>query len=218
VPLAVAQKAAYLEKVVLRSPELRFSALAGMVLCLAVAGGASGPSTPASPVVFVYRARIPLGSETFAVQPWRSVLTVMASAENPHFEGWRRETHADKELLLDASGRPVRFFPRHIDFRISVGTRTHVSDIEPFPIQAGLALNDYLLGLRFRLKIFHGLQQTVVEPDEVALIGVPSDVPYDERIYRASFQLPRVPIEDRIVLEVLTPQGERLCKFHLDLG
>jgi len=31
------------------------------------------------------------------------------------------------------------------------------------------------------------------------------------------FDLGNVPIEDRVVLEVLAPSGERLCKFHLDL-
>jgi len=190
-----------------------------MMMWLATTGAASAPSKQSNNTIeYVYRARIPLGSETFAVQPWKSILTVLASAENPQFEGWRRETRADKELLLNASGERVQFFPEHIDFRISVGTRTRVTESEPYPMRTTLPLNDYLLNLRFRVKIFHGLKQTVVEPEEVALIGVPPDVAYDERIYRASFDLPRVSINDRIVLEVLTPHGERLCKFHLDLG
>jgi len=184
-------------------------------VCLATAG--SGPNVQQNTIRYIYHARIPLGSETFAVNPWKSVLTVLASAEDPRFEGWRREQRGEREMLLDGSGQPVRRFPNHLNFRVSVGTRTHLSDDEPFALNAKLPVNDYLLKLRFRVKIFHGLHQTVVEPVNVALIGVPADVAYDERIYHASFALPPVSIEDRIVLEVLTPGGERLCKFHLDL-
>ncbi len=187
-----------------------------MSLCVAVAGNNRVPQP--NIVRYIYHARIPMGSETFAVKPWKSVLTVLASAENPRFEGWRREQHGDKEILFDGSGQPVRHFPDHLNFRISVGTRTHLSDDDhPFALNAKLPVNDYLLHLKFRVKIFHGLRETIIEPENVALIGVPADVSYDERIYRASFDLPTVPIEDRIVLEVLAPHGERLCKFHLDL-
>jgi hypothetical protein len=49
------------------------------------------------------------------------------------------------------------------------------------------------------------------------LIGVPADIAYKERIYRVSVNLPRVPMSDRVVLEVFAPDGERICKFHLDL-
>jgi hypothetical protein len=191
------------------------SLLVVTAVCLAIAG--SRPNLQQNTIRFIYHARIPLGSQTFAVKKWNSVLTVLASAENPRFEGWRREQHGEKEILLDGSGQPVRNFPDQLSFRISVGTRTHLSDDEPFTLNAKLPVNDYLLQLKFRLKIFHGLYETVVEPENVALIGVPSDVAYDERIYHAAFALPLVPIEDRIILEVLTPHGERLCKFHLDL-
>ncbi len=183
--------------------------------CLATAGDAS--NSQQDTVRYIYHSRIPMGSETFVVKPWKSVLTVLASAENPHFEGWRREQHGEKVVLLDGSGQPVRHFPSHVNFRVSVGTRTRLSDEVPFALNARLPINDYLLQLKFRVKIFHGLHETVVEPGTVALIGVPSEVAYDERIYHAEFALPPVPIDDRIILEVLTPHGERLCKFHLDL-
>ena len=47
---------------------------------------------------------------------------------------------------------------------------------------------------------------------------MPPDIPYDERVYQISFDIGRIPITDRVVLEVLSPSGERLCKFHLDLN
>ena len=49
------------------------------------------------------------------------------------------------------------------------------------------------------------------------MIGVPDDVPYNERVYRVAFEIGSVPTDRRMLLEVLTPQGERICKFHLDL-
>jgi hypothetical protein len=168
-------------------------------------------------VEYVYHSRIPLGSDVFSVQPWGSVLTVLASVNSPHFEGWRRQQFGERRRLVNASGQPVRHYPEHLEFRVSTGTRTMLSDTQPFPITTTLGANDYLLHLRFRLKIFHGLRQTMVMPESTVMIGVPADIPYGERIYRVSFDLDQVSIEDRVVLEVLAPSGERLCKFHLDL-
>jgi hypothetical protein len=196
---------------------LRILVAATLLLFSARVLDASGKAKDAPEVDLVYHALIPLGNETFAVQPWKSVLTVMASAESQRFEGWRREARGENRRLVDAAGQPVRVYPNTVDFRVSVGTRTHISGTEPFSLRADFPVNDYLLKLRFRMKIFHALHSTVVEPASVALIGVPSDLPYEERIYRASFVLREVPISDRIVLEVLAPTGERLCKFHLDL-
>lgn len=196
----------------------RTSATITLALCLAGAALAFPPGTQQPEAEFVYHALIPLGSETFVVQPWKALLTVMASAENPQFEGWRRQIRGERSRLLDASGKMVRSLPGMVDFRVSLGTLTRVTDSEPYPITTTLSVNEYLLNVRFRVKVFHGLQQTVVMPASVALIGVPADIAYDERIYRVSFELPRLSLrEDRITLEVLTPAGDRLCKFHLDL-
>jgi hypothetical protein len=45
------------------------------------------------------------------------------------------------------------------------------------------------------------------------MIGVPADVPSDERIYRITLNNVRLPITDRLVVEILTPQGEVLTHF-----
>jgi len=190
----------------------------GTMLCFfAGVGIASGPAHPSPDAEFVYHTLISLGNDAFSVQPWGSVMTVLASVESPHFEGWRRQTFGDRRRLVNASGQPVRYYPEHLEFRVSTGTRTQISDTLPFPMRTTLSANDYLLNLRFRLKIFHGLRQIVVMPESTAMIGVPADIPYAERIYRVSFDLDEVSTNDRMMLEVLAPSGERLCKFHLDL-
>lgn len=191
--------------------------LAAILFCLAPAGSASDPASSAPTVEFLYHSLIPLGNEAFTVQPWNSVLTVLASAENPEFEGWRRESVGDRHRVVDAAGRTVRLFPEHLDFRVTLGTRTRLADDLPFTVRTAMSENDYLLSVRFRLKVFHGLRQKVVPASSVVLIGVPADLPYNERIYRVSFDVDDIPMSDRIVLEVLSPGGDRLCKFHLDL-
>ena len=50
------------------------------------------------------------------------------------------------------------------------------------------------------------------------MIGVPADVPYDERVYRVNFDLPdNEPVTERFVLEVIRPRGERLARLHFSL-
>src|ERR1051326_2734765 len=82
-------------KNVSRRPTLCVSLFVVMTFCLASAGSRS--NTQQNTIRYLYHARIPMGSESFAVKAWKSVLTVLASAENPRFEGWRREQHGDKD-------------------------------------------------------------------------------------------------------------------------
>jgi hypothetical protein len=167
----------------------------------------------------VYHSRIPLGVENLSVDTWNVPLSVMALAMNPQFEGWRSQFVGSRFALFDAAGSPVRYFPAAIDFRVSVSTRLKLNGDPPlYPLHTQLPPDDYLLKLRFQLKIFRGLHQTILQPEAVQLIGVPADIPYPDRVYRLSFTLPQVPTTDRLVLEVLAPSGERICKFHLDLA
>ncbi len=196
---------------------LRLLILGVTAVSLAAFGHASKPVTPSPTVEFVYHSLIPLGVETFSVKPWNAVLTILASAENPEFEGWRAELYQTRRRLLDGAGRPVRYYPDQVEFRILLSTRSHLLGDDPFPLRATLPINDYLKQVRFRMKIFHGLRQTIVPASSVTMIGVPEAIPYNERIYSISFDLDDIPMSDRIILEVLAPSGERLCKFHLDL-
>ena len=165
-----------------------------------------------------YHALVPLGAEAYELQGdrWKAVVTLLASAENPEFEGMMRRTES-RDALFSGDGKPVRFYPERISFRVTASFRTRLIEPSPFPISANVAANDYLLHLQFRFVVFDGLRQTVVQPETVEMIGMPGEVPYDERIYRVVVDLPHVPLRDRVVLEVRDPDGERICKFHLDL-
>jgi hypothetical protein len=45
------------------------------------------------------------------------------------------------------------------------------------------------------------------------MIGVPADVPYDERVYRITIKAGDLPISDRFIIEVDSPQGVVLTHF-----
>jgi hypothetical protein len=166
-----------------------------------------------------YHAIIPLGAERIDLRPSKRQLYILATAESPSFEGWHSPMNS--HYLLKPDGSRVDSYPRQIRFRLTAtAMRPDMLFLEPYgnlTLSDG-AINDYLLHLSFRMLVFHGLQITHIQPQAVRLIGMPADVTYDERIYQMSFNLPRrIPITDRIVVEVLSPTGYRVCKFHLDL-
>jgi hypothetical protein len=183
-------------------------------------------SAPASraessvPVLQELHARIPLGVQGFFVRPMRRNLYLMSTAASAHFEGWKLVEQKGRRVVLAADGSRVDYWPRILQFRVTASMLdTDLRDLDRdfLDLDSNTDLNHYVLGLGFRLKVFHGLQVSDIEPDAVEMLGVPSEVPYDERIYRASFTLPdAVPVDDRLVLEIVDPQGGRLCKFHLE--
>jgi hypothetical protein len=167
---------------------------------------------------WTFHALLPLGAATFSLKPAGTGLALMATAESPMFEGWKRVVRNHRGVLLDASGTPVRMFPETVNFRVTASTRTDrlLPFDKPEPIPADDA-GAWLKQLTFRLKIFDGLESRELEPAAVKNLGVPPDVPYDERIYLVRFEIKNVPATDRLVLEVFAPDGTRVGRFHLEL-
>ncbi len=168
---------------------------------------------------WIYHTLVPLGFEQFQLLPQHTPLLLMATAESPQFEGWQRVRRQHSWLLIDGSGVPVRQYPERIDFRVTASAR-HTAMLnydKPTELVEPGDIDALLLQLTFKVKVFRGLKAYEVEPVSVRQLGMPPDVPYDERIYLVSFDLKDVPAEDRIVLEVFTPDGQRVCKFHLEL-
>ena len=184
------------------------------VLTAALASAAQARGTPVA-----INGRVPLGIETFHLQPANQDFYLMASAENPLFANMRRITDANgnRNKLISGNGKVVSVYPESVQFRLTASSREKLLDDKPFPTEATIPLNELFVKLHFRLKIFHGLEYHYVQPSYVEDVGMPREVPYNERIYRIGFHLGKVPIEDRVVMEVFSPSGERLCKFHLDL-
>jgi hypothetical protein len=167
---------------------------------------------------WTFHTLLPLGSAPLSLKPAGSSLTLMATAESPLFEGWHRTVRNNRRRVLDAACTAVRAFPETIRFRVTASARADrvLPFDRPDPI-SGTDPETWLKKLSFRLKIFDGLDARELEPTAIKNLGMPPDVPYDERIYVVAFELKDVPVSDRLVLEVFAPDGTRVARFHLEL-
>jgi len=187
---------------------------------LAAAAAASGPAAKSSPWDYDFRSVVPLGYDALRLLPEKKTVYLLASAESAEFEGLRRRAESGRPVVTGRNGRPVERLPEAIDFRVTASARKSklvADELVPFDVSASHPAAQFLLHLRFRLKIYNGLEERALEPAAVRLIGVPADVPYDERVYRVSFQVGKVAVTERIVLEVLDPDGNRVSKFYLGM-
>ncbi|HEV8525701.1 MAG TPA: hypothetical protein VGQ71_14495 [Terriglobales bacterium] len=167
-------------------------------------------------MVLNYQSVVPLGEDVLLLQPTKQWFYLRATAESVGFEGWRQVLNGGSKSLLATDGKPVHQYPRFVDFQVTASFKQNRRlQLIAFPRTCTENPTECVLNLHFRLKIFRGIEATVVEPAVVKLLGPPADVPTAERTYRVCFKLPPVPVQDRVVLEVLSPTGERLTKFHL---
>ena len=197
--------------------------VASCMPCAAASGkGAAGKADiPTTHPLHIYRALIPLGSEVFSYsnEKQREIFYVMASAQNREFAGEQLWMDGQKRVLKNPDGGKVESYPRQVNFRVSVSERggALLSD-PPFPVENhGSTFDQFISGLKFEVKVFHALKARIVHPTKVAQIGPPTEMPSSERIYQVTFDLGDVPISDRMVMHVLTSEGERLAKFNVDL-
>jgi hypothetical protein len=163
-----------------------------------------------------FHSVVPLGSESIVLLPARKPLFLLASAVSPEFEGWRAQGMGRDRHVLARDGTPVAHYPQRIRFRVTASAHVTGFADDAYSMQFQGDLDRFLLDLSFRLQIFEGLEATVLQPILVQIVGVPSDIPYDERIYSVEFDVGRIPLSRRMVLDVRDPAGQRLCKFHLE--
>jgi len=179
---------------------------------------AADSARPIPTVAHLFHSVVPLGQDGLLLQPSKRSLILVASAQSSGFDGWQQVEANGNRLIYESTGYRVHHYPEYIDFRVTASARRDGYNLgEPlYPTPCNAEIDEYLLGLKFRLKIFHGIDAKVLEPKAVKLVGVPADMPYDERVYQVSFKLENVPVDDRLVLEVLSPEGHRISKFHLE--
>lgn len=168
-------------------------------------------------VAYEFHSVVPLGIETFKLEPASETLNLLASAESPLFEGVKLLGHGRNRIVMGPDGKQVNRYPQEITFRVTASAHGKPMEDKPLAVETSDDLNRYLLGLRFKLKVFRGLDYREIAPQQTEQVGVPSDVPYRERIYRVIFPLDDVSVEERILLEVYDSSGERLTRFHLEL-
>ena len=159
-------------------------------------------------------ATAPLGMESLLPRPHGQAFAIYASAEGVDLN-WL-QTNSEKLSSTNARVSPA-FFPAPLSFRVTATTLGITpADAAPAAFDSDVDTAKLLASLQFRLRVSPGgLRTERLDPADVRMIGVPADVPYGERIYRVTFQSGPLPITHRLVLEVIAPNGELLCKFPL---
>lgn len=163
------------------------------------------------------RSTIPAGYEIVKLRPSGTNLFLLGLIECPELEGAQHVSAGSHAHIVAADGSSLDHFPRFINFRITASLRKDLLDSTSDGSVTTQDPRDFILKLGFVLRDYDGLQSYDFHPQSVEMIGVPADVPYDERVFRVNFDLGSRPISDRFVLEVLSPEGTRIARFHFEL-
>jgi hypothetical protein len=184
-----------------------------MVACavLAPAGTVSFRTVPG------FHSTMPAGYTVVQLKPSGAMLSLMGLIECSEIEGLQQVSQGLHAKVVSTRGVALRQFPRHFSFRITASLRKMFIDGPDRSLTTAEDPKDLLLKLGFRLKVYDGLDMHEVAPGSVTMIGVPGEIAYDERIFRVSFDVGEVPVTDRVILEVTTPEGEGLTRFPFEL-
>jgi len=196
---------------ILRDFRLQF---AGALLLCSVwaAGGAPGPRIGPG-----LHSTIPAGYKVITLKPSGATVSLIALVECPELEGAQQFSQGLNATIVSAQGVTLRQFPQTFSFRVTATLRKTLIESADGTFATQEDPQQFLMKIWFRLKAYDGLEMHEVQPQAVTMIGVPSDIPYDERVYRVAFDVGKVPVTDRFVLEVLSPEGEKLAHFSLAL-
>ncbi len=190
----------------------RRSVASGLLLIIAASGLAAVAGTPWKTGPGLHSA-MPAGYEVVVLKPSRATLSLMGLIECPELEGAQHVSQGLNAKLVSANGVQIRKFPPLFSFRITASLRKVVLDGPAGSVEVAGDPRELLLGLGFRLRVYDGLKAREIAPESVEMIGMPAYVPYDERIYRIKVNAGNLPVTDRFVIEIVSPQGELLTHF-----
>ncbi|HWF04023.1 MAG TPA: hypothetical protein VHA06_10070 [Candidatus Angelobacter sp.] len=185
--------------------------ISGFLLIAGFAFGAFAGTASKSDVSL--RSAMPAGYDVMVLKPSGNILSFMALIECPELEGAKHVSTGANAKLVSASGRTIQNFPQRFSFRVTASLRKILLDGPVTSVNFPHDPHELLLKLKFRVRDYHGLESREIIPESVEMIGMPADVPYDERVYRVNMNVGHLPVSDRLVIDVLSPQGERLTHF-----
>jgi hypothetical protein len=187
-------------------------ARSGLLAIIAALGLAAVAGT-VSRVGAGMHSTMPAGYDVVVLKPSGANLSLMGLVECPELEGVQSVSKGSSKKLVSAGGDTVRHFPQRFSFRITASLRKMLLDRPVASVDVADEPHQLLLNLKFRIRAYNGLESHEIVPESVEMIGMPADVPYDERVYRINFNNVDLPITARLVVEILTPQGELLTHF-----
>ena len=164
-----------------------------------------------------FHSATPAGYDVILLKPSGETLSLMGLIECPKLEGMQHVAKGADAKLVSASGETVYEFPQRFSFRVTASLRKVLLDGPVASFNFPHDPRQLLLQLKFRIRAYHGLESREIAPESVEMIGMPAEVPYDERVYRVHMNVGNLPISDRLVIEILSPQGERLTHFPFAL-
>jgi hypothetical protein len=147
------------------------------------------------------------------LKPSGASLSLIGLIECPVLEGAQIVSQGSNKKLVSADGDIIRHFPQRFSFRITASLRKMLIDRPVQPVDVSNEPQELLLNLKFRIRAYNALEVHEIVPESVEMIGMPADVPYDERVYRINLNNVDLPITARLVVEILTPQGELITHF-----
>jgi hypothetical protein len=159
------------------------------------------------------RSNIPVGYDVLLLKPSKATLSLIGLIECPELEGAQHVSEGSHAKLISSDGSTVKEFPQHFSFRITASLKKVFLDGPVTSIELPDDPQQLLLHLKFRVRAYHGLEVREVEPQSIEMIGMPADVPYDERVYRININAGNLPITDRLVVEIFSPEGQLLTHF-----
>jgi hypothetical protein len=174
---------------------------------LAAAGRTAQKAAPAM------HSNVPAGYDVVVLKPSKAVLSLIGLIECPELEGAQRIADGTHKKLVSADGETIKEFPQRFSFRITASLRKVFLDGPAASVDVGVDPQALLLKLKFRIRAFDGLEVREIVPQSIEMIGMPADVAYDERVYRININAGNLPITDRLVVEIFSPEGELLTHF-----
>jgi hypothetical protein len=164
-----------------------------------------------------FHATMPAGYSVVQLKPSGAILSLLGLIECPEVEGLQQISQGLNAKVMSPQGEVLKQFPQHFSFRITASLRKTLIDGPDRIVTTEEEPKQLLLKLGFRLKIYDGLDMHEIGPESVTMIGVPADIAYDERVFRVSFDVGELPVTDRMILEVTSPEGEGLTHFPFGL-
>ncbi|HEV7675387.1 MAG TPA: hypothetical protein VGQ12_12720 [Candidatus Angelobacter sp.] len=187
-------------------------ALSALVL-IAAGFAFAGAANSAPKATAGLRSNMPAGYDVVVLKPSKTILSLIGLIECPELEGAQHVAAGSQKRLVSAGGGTLKEFPQRFSFRITASLRKVFLDGPVTSVTITGDPRELLLNLKFRIRAYNGLEVLEIVPQSVEMIGMPADVPYDERVYRIKVNAGNLPITNRLVVEIFSPHGQLLTHF-----
>ena len=190
-----------------------FSGLLLIIACFGLAATARNSPKPLPGM----RSNMPAGYDLMVLKPSKATLSLIGLIECPELEGAQHVAEGSHKRLVSADGTTVRQFPQRFSFRITASLKKIFIEDPNTSVNIPGDPRELLLKLKFRVRAYNGLESREIVPQSIETIGVPADVPSDERVYRINIDTGSLPITNRVTVKIFSPQGELLTHFTFSL-